>query len=199
MSHGDKAVQLPPGFHSLASTSNSPYAAIGNDENLWFGLQFHPEVTHTANGKQILKNFIDICKCEPNWKMESFIDRELDRIRAVIPSDSHVIGAVSGGVDSTVAAKLMSLAIGDRFHAIFVDNGLCRQGEVEEVDRVLGKELKIKLKIAYSSNEFLTLLKGVEDPEQKRKIIGNTFVKVFEKEANELKGLKVDYLLQGIA
>lgn len=197
MSHGDKAVQLPPGFHSLASTGNSAYAAIGNDEKLWFGLQFHPEVSHTPNGKQILKNFINICQCEPNWKMESFIEKELERIRALIPMDSHVIGAVSGGVDSTVAAKLMSLAIGDRFHAIFVDNGLCRQGEVEEVDRVLGKELKIKLKIAYSSNEFLTLLKGVEDPEQKRKIIGNTFVKVFEREAAELKGLKVDYLLQG--
>lgn len=196
MSHGDQAVALPEGFVSLARTNTSPYAAIGNESTLQFGLQFHPEVTHTLEGKKILKNFIDICKCEANWKMENFIDKELERIRAIVPNDSHVIGAVSGGVDSTVAAKLMSLAIGDRFHAIFVDNGLLRQNEAEEVERVLGRDLNISLKVARAGDEFLAQLKGVIDPEKKRKIIGNNFIHVFEREA-VLKGLKVEYLLQG--
>ena len=111
MSHGDQATLLPEGFVSLAHTNTSPFAAIGNEAKLFFGLQFHPEVTHTVEGKKLLKNFIDICNCEPNWKMESFIDKELERIRAIVPADSHVIGAVSGGVDSTVAAKLMVICL----------------------------------------------------------------------------------------
>lgn len=197
MSHGDQAVALPDGFVSLARTTTSPYAAIGNESSLQFGLQFHPEVTHTLEGKIILKNFVDICKCEANWKMESFIDKELERIRAIVPNDSHVIGAVSGGVDSTVAAKLMSLAIGDRFHAIFVDNGLLRQNEVDEVEKVLGKDLEISLKVARVGDEFLEQLEGITDPEKKRKIIGNHFIRVFEREATSLQGLKVDFLLQG--
>jgi GMP synthase (glutamine-hydrolysing) len=129
--------------------------------------------------------------------MDSFIEKELERIRSIVPIDTHVIGAVSGGVDSTVAAKLMSLAIGDRFHGIFVDNGLLRQNEVDDVEKVLGHDLQISLKVAHAGHEFLEKLAGVVDPEQKRKIIGNHFIAVFEREASALKGLKVEYLLQG--
>lgn len=202
MSHGDQVEVLPSCFKKIASTKTAPYAAISHTDKSIYGIQFHPEVTHSVQGKQILKNFVvNVCKCDCNWKMENFIDKEISRIKAKIPLDSHVIGAVSGGVDSTVAAKIMDLAIGDRFHAIFVDNGLLRQGEVEQVEKMFKEQLKINIKVSRSADRFLQLLKGVTDPEKKRKIIGNTFNHIFDEEAivikNEIKSGNVDYLLQG--
>ena len=203
MSHGDQVKALPDCFKKIASTSTAPFAIVKHKTKDIFGMQFHPEVTHSAQGTQLLKNFVScICKCEANWKMENFIDKEISRIRAKIPLTSHVVGAVSGGVDSTVAAKIMSMAIGDRFHAIFVDNGLLREGEVEQVEKMFSQDLKIPLKVSHAKKEFLDLLKGIVDPEVKRKIIGNTFIHVFDREAELLArtlpaDAKVDFLLQG--
>lgn len=195
MSHGDKLSELPPSFRVIGYTKTSPYAAIAHSTRPLYGIQFHAEVTHTPRGREILGNFIKICQCEPNWTMDSFVEKELERIRKTVPADSHVVGAVSGGVDSTVAAKLMSMAIGDRFHAILVDNGVMRHEEVQQVSTRLREHLKIPLTVIDAADEFLSLLAGVTDPEKKRKIIGNTFIHIFEREANKLKD--VQYLLQG--
>lgn len=202
MSHGDQVETLPKDFKKIGSTKTAPYAAISHVSKKLYGIQFHPEVTHSVQGRQILSNFVlTVCQAEANWKMENFIDNEISRIKAKIPSNSHVIGAVSGGVDSTVAAKIMNMAIGDRFHPIFVDNGLLRQGEVDQVVEMFRDDLKIDLKVSYSADEFLSLLKDVTDPEKKRKIIGNTFNHIFDREAAlvkaNLKDGDADYLLQG--
>lgn len=202
MSHGDQVKTLPDCFKKIASTKTAPYAAISHKTKPFYGIQFHPEVTHSVQGKQILKNFVlSVCSCKTDWKMENFIDKEIERIRAKIPQDSHVIGAVSGGVDSTVAAKIMDMAIGERFHPIFVDNGMLRMGEIEQVERMFKEDLKIKLTVSHSASEFINLLKGVTDPEKKRKIIGNTFNHIFDREAIRIKSSiasgNVDHLLQG--
>lgn len=205
MSHGDQIDKCPEGFKVIAKTRTAPFAAIAHEEKHLFGIQFHPEVTHTKRGKEIIKNFvINICDCKADWTMESFIDKEIERIRTIVGPHGQVVGAVSGGVDSTVAAKLMHNAIGDRFHAILVDNGVMRLNECQTVHATLTKHLGINLKLVDSSELFLGKLKGITDPEQKRKIIGNTFIEVFESEAlrinEETKNSghgEIEFLLQG--
>ncbi|KAJ3274547.1 GMP synthase (glutamine-hydrolyzing), partial [Blyttiomyces sp. JEL0837] len=207
MSHGDQISSLPTGFSVIAKTSTAPYAGIHRESDNLYGIQFHPEVTHTPEGSILLRNFVvNICNVTPGaWSMTSFIDKEIERIRAIVGPDAEVIGAVSGGVDSTVAAKLMSLAIGDRFHAVMVDNGVMRLNECRDAAKLLRDKLKINLTVVDSGDLFLGRLKGVTDPERKRKIIGNTFIEVFEAEAARLeeeverksKGHKIEFLLQG--
>ncbi|KAH3661514.1 hypothetical protein OGAPHI_006361 [Ogataea philodendri] len=201
MSHHDKLHALPTGFKTVAISGNSPFAGIAHTEKDIFGIQFHPEVTHSLQGKTLLKNFaVKICKATQNWTMENFIDTEIKRIRALVGPSAEVIGAVSGGVDSTVGAKIMKEAIGDRFHAIYVDNGLMRKNETVQVKQTLDEGLGINLTVVDASKQFLDNLKGITDPEKKRKIIGNTFIHVFEKVATEIKpkdGSEIEYLLQG--
>ncbi|KAG1804433.1 GMP synthase [Suillus subaureus] len=210
MSHGDQLSVMPPDFHVIGRTSTAPYAAIAHNSKSLYGIQFHPEVTHSPQGKQLIGRFVlNICKCRPNWTMEEFIGKEIVRIRDICGPKGRVIGAVSGGVDSTVAAKLMHEAIGDRFHAIMVDNGVLRLNEAQQVNDMLNKDLGVNLTVVDASELFLSRLDGVEDPEQKRKIIGNTFINVFETEAAKIeeaaekeengaqaKG-KIEWLLQG--
>lgn len=201
MSHGDRLDSLPENFQILATTTSAPYAAISHKTKPIYGVQFHPEVTHSTTGKQIIEKFIiNICKCNPNWTMETFIEKEVARIRSIVGPDDQVIGAVSGGVDSSVAAKLMDQAIGSRFHAIMVDNGLLRMNEAQKVKKMLKEDLGVNLTVVDATARFLKVLKGVEDPETKRKLIGNTFIHVFEAEAERIKcggrgGIK--FLLQG--
>lgn len=201
MSHGDKLHSLPSGFEVVATSDNSPFAAITNAKEQIYGIQFHPEVTHTAKGKTLLRNFaVDICKADTNWTMENFIETEIARIRKLVGPTAEVIGAVSGGVDSTVGAKIMTEAIGERFHAIYVDNGVMRKNETQSVKATLDAGLGINLTVVDASDEFLTNLKGVTDPEKKRKIIGNTFIHVFERVAQSIKphdGSDIEFLLQG--
>ncbi|EIW84508.1 GMP synthase [Coniophora puteana RWD-64-598 SS2] len=210
MSHGDQLSELPPHFHIIGATKTAPYAAIAHDSKPFYGIQFHPEVTHSPRGKELIGRFVlNICQCNATWTMEEFIGKEITRIREICGPKGRVIGAVSGGVDSTVAAKLMHEAIGDRFHAIMVDNGVLRMNESKQVHEMLSRDLGVNLTIIDASERFLGLLAGVEDPEQKRKIIGNTFIHVFEEQAARLekeaeveeekgseKG-KVEWLLQG--
>eukprot|EP00824_Muranothrix_gubernata_P001174 TRINITY_DN11396_c0_g2_i1.p1 TRINITY_DN11396_c0_g2~~TRINITY_DN11396_c0_g2_i1.p1 ORF type:complete len:575 (-),score=94.69 TRINITY_DN11396_c0_g2_i1:31-1755(-) len=196
MSHGDAVTQLPKGFSAIGHTENSEYAAICDGTRNLYGLQFHPEVNHTPKGRVLLANFVkNICGCKSDWTMESFREEEVLKIREQVGSDGHVIGAVSGGVDSTVAAVLMNMAIGERFHAILIDNGLLRMDEASQVMRRLRDDVGINLTLVDASERFLVALKGVTDPEAKRRIIGKLFIEVFEEEAQKIG--KVDYLLQG--
>lgn len=201
MSHGDKLHALPTGYKIVATSTNSPFAAIAHEEQEIYGIQFHPEVTHTAKGKVLLRNFaLDICKVNANWSMENFVDTEIARIKKLVGPTAEVIGAVSGGVDSTVGAKILHEAIGDRFHAIYVDNGLMRKNETESVYQTLTEGLGINLTVVDATDKFLDRLKGITDPEKKRKIIGNTFIHVFEEEAAKITpkdGQEIEYLLQG--
>ncbi|TPX13874.1 uncharacterized protein E0L32_005818 [Thyridium curvatum] len=184
MSHGDRLSQLPQGFCTIATTRNSPFAAIAHKEKAIYGIQAHPEVSHTPRGIELLKNFaVNICGARQHWSMSSFCDQEIARIRALVGPTAQVIGAVSGGVDSTVAAKLMTEAIGDRFHAVLVDNGLMRLNECQQVKETLTEHLGISLTVVDGSKRFLDALKGVEEPERKRKIIGGLFIDIFEEEA----------------
>ncbi|KAI5296797.1 GMP synthase (glutamine-hydrolyzing), partial [Ascosphaera atra] len=177
MSHGDKLSELPADFQIIAATDNAPFAGIASTKKPYFGIQFHPEVTHTPKGTQLLENFAaKICGARQEWSMEKFVDKEIERIRAMVGETGQVIGAVSGGVDSTVAAKLLQEAIGDRFHAVLVDNGVLRLNEAATVKETLTKHLGINLTVIDASERFLGLLKGVTEPERKRKIIGNTFI-----------------------
>lgn len=201
MSHGDKLHGLPTGYKTIATSDNSPYCGIVHETKPIYGIQFHPEVTHSTQGKTLLKNFaVNLCHAKQNWTMENFIDTEINRIRKLVGPTAEVIGAVSGGVDSTVASKLMTEAIGDRFHAILVDNGVLRLNEAANVKKTLVEGLGINLMVVDASEEFLSKLKGVTDPEKKRKIIGNTFIHVFEREAEKIKprdGKEIQFLLQG--
>lgn len=201
MSHGDKLSHLPKGFDVIGYTESSPFAAVANHERRIWGIQFHPEVTHTPSGTRLLDNFATkIAHAKANWSMENFVDTEIERIRQLVGPTSEVIGAVSGGVDSTVAARLMTRAIGDRFHAILVDNGCMRLNEVDEVKKTMKEGLGINLSVVDAADEFLSKLAGVTDPEKKRKIIGNTFIHVFEREAAQIKpkdGSEIEFLLQG--
>jgi GMP synthase (glutamine-hydrolysing) len=188
MSHGDQLSIMPPDFHVIGRTSTAPFAAIAHNSKSLYGIQFHPEVTHSPQGRQLIGRFVlNICQCRPNWTMEEFIGKEITRIREICGPKGRVIGAVSGGVDSTVAAKLMHEAIGDRFHAIMVDNGVLRLNEAQQVNDMLNKDLGVNLTVVDASELFLSRLDGVEDPEQKRKIIGNTFINVFETEAAKIE------------
>jgi GMP synthase (glutamine-hydrolysing) len=202
MSHGDKVVRLPPGFVAPARSRNSPYAAIADPRNRLFGLQFHPEVHHTPNGKQIIANFVhNICGCGQTWTMKSFVERSIGEIRAAVGRDRVILG-LSGGVDSSVAAALIHRGIGNQLTCVFVNNGLLRKNEPESVQRVFGRNLHITLHYEDAADVFLRRLRGVTDPERKRKIIGRTFVQVFEKAAKKLVGAPfrarpVRFLAQG--
>ncbi len=194
MSHGDRVHSLPPGFVPLAGTENSPNAAIGNGAGI-FGLQFHPEVQHTPRGRQILENFLfRVCRCQPAWTAENFAARSVEKIRAQVGS-GRVISALSGGVDSAVASLLLHRAIGERLTCIFVNNGLLRQGEAEQVQETYRKKLGLNLLYVDAAQRFLARLQGVTDPEVKRKAIGEEFIRVFEEAAAELSETR--FLAQG--
>lgn len=186
-SHGDRLTALPTGFAPMGTTENSPHAVIGDPKRQIYGLQFHPEVHHTPRGKEILANFVHrICGCASDWTMGSFIERTCADIKAQVGEDRVILG-LSGGVDSSVAAALLHQAIGDQLTCIFVDNGLIRSGESAAVKKLFGDHFKIQLKVVDASERFLKKLRGVTDPERKRKIIGNEFIKVFEQAAADLK------------
>jgi len=195
MSHGDRIEALPEGFTAIAWSDNSPVAAMADREGRLFGVQFHPEVAHTPRGKEILANFLfRVCGLSPSWTMESFAEEAVGRIRATVGEAQAVMG-LSGGVDSSVAALLLHRALGDRLTCIFVDNGLLRRGEAEEVARTFREELGLRLRVVDASARFLDALQGVEDPERKRRIIGEVFVRVFEETARTIPG--VAFLGQG--
>jgi len=200
-SHGDRISALPEGFETFGITENSPFAVIGDPKRQIYGLQFHPEVAHTPKGRQILENFVHgICGCAGDWTMESFIENTCASIREQVGSYRVILG-LSGGVDSSVAAALLHKAIGKQLTCIFVDNGLLRAKETEAVRRIFAGSFHINLKVVNAGERFLKKLKGVRDPERKRKIIGNEFVKVFEEAAREAKlaekGKPFRFLAQG--
>jgi GMP synthase (glutamine-hydrolysing) len=197
MSHGDKIAALPPGFIRIGHSDNAPYAAIANDAKKLYGIQFHPEVVHTPRGMELLRAFLfEVSKLEPSWTPGSFVQEAVERIAAQVAPNERVICGLSGGVDSTVAAVLCHRALGERLVCIFVDNGLLREGERENVEHTMRSNLHLKnLVIADAREEFLQALAGVTDPEQKRKIIGRVFIEVFERYAKEIEGAK--FLVQG--
>lgn len=195
MSHGDRIEQLPPGFVCLARSDNSPIAAMGHLARRLYGLQFHPEVKHTPCGPDILRAFaVDICGCAPTWTPASLIEQSIQAIRAQV-GEGQVICGLSGGVDSAVTAALVHRAVGDQLTCIFVDTGLLRRGEGEQVVQTFQHALGMKLVAVRAVEEFLEALAGVTDPQAKRKIIGEKFIRIFEREARRLG--QVDFLAQG--
>jgi GMP synthase (glutamine-hydrolysing) len=195
MSHGDHVDELPPGYRVVARSENVPIVVMANASNTIIGLQFHPEVTHTPEGSIVLKNFLfDVCGCKPTWTMASFVENAVKDIRDEV-GGSRVILGLSGGVDSSVAAVLLHKAIGDQLTCIFVDNGVLRKGERYKVEKVFRDSFHINLDVVDAGARFLEKLKGVTDPEEKRKIIGNEFISVFEDEAKRIEGVK--FLAQG--
>jgi GMP synthase (glutamine-hydrolysing) len=194
MSHGDALIKEPDGFEVIAWTDNSPICAIRNKDKKIYGVQFHPEVVHTERGDEILRNFVyRICGCKGEWNAEFFIEKEIEEIRKIV-GDEKVICAVSGGVDSTVLALLLMRAIGENLIAIFIDNGLMREGEGEEVLKNF-REIGVNIHYVNASEVFLERLKGIVDPEEKRRIIGRTFIEIFEREAKKFGDVK--FLAQG--
>ncbi len=186
MSHGDRIVTPPPGFVTLATSANSPIAAMGDLQRGYFGLQFHPEVHHTPGGKEILRRFVfDICRATPDWSTESIISESIARIRNTV-GGAAVLSAVSGGVDSSVATAIVQRAIGEQLVAVFVNNGLLRQGEAGQVQTVLHEELGVELVVVDAVDRFMAALHGVTEPEKKRRIIGELFIRIFENEAQQL-------------
>ena len=194
-SHGDSLAKLPKGFRVLAKTENSSYAAIEDSKRKFFGLQFHPEVEHSEKGNVVIKNFLSkVCGCKGDWDMGDFLKASIDQIREVVGKERVILG-LSGGVDSSVAAALIHQAIGDQLTCIFVDNGLLRLHEREQVKTLFKNHIPGKLRVANAGSLFLRKLKGVKDPEKKRKIIGKTFIEVFDQEVSKLG--KIDFLAQG--
>lgn len=195
MSHGDRVVALPRGFKVLAQTKNSPFAAVGDLRRRLYGVQFHPEVVHTPRGEELLASFLfDVAQCTPDWSAGAFIDEAIEAVRRQVPRGRAICG-LSGGVDSSVAAVLSARALGPRLTCIFVDNGLLRRGEREQVRRVFGEHFHLDLRVVDAQKRFLTALAGVTDPEKKRKIIGRVFIEVFEEEAATIPD--VTHLVQG--
>jgi GMP synthase (glutamine-hydrolysing) len=195
MSHGDQVTQMPTGFNSMAKTDTCPVAAMAHEKKHYYGIQFHPEVTHTTFGKYLLEAFVlDICGCQPDWTMQDFLTRALTYIQNQVGRD-HVILGLSGGVDSSVAAALIHKAIGKQLTCVFVDHGLLRLNEGQEVETTFAKHIGLKLISIDASTRFMNALKGEADPEKKRKIIGTEFVRVFEEEARKIEGAK--WLAQG--
>ena len=195
MSHGDYLTELPKGFKVVGESDHSPMCAISNQTKRIYGLQFHPEVVHTEKGEKIIKNFLfDICKCKGDWTSLNFINEKIERIKSTV-GDSKAICALSGGVDSTVAAVLVKKAIGDKLICIHIDNGLMRKNESAKIAKLFEEKLKLNHIHVDASGRFLKNLKGISDPEKKRKIIGNTFIEVFEEEAANIKD--AEFLVQG--
>ena len=194
MSHGDQIIDMPPSFKSLAYSENSPFAVIGNDSGI-YGLQFHPEVVHTPQGKTIFQNFVfQICGCQGNWTPANFISESVDKIREQV-GGGRVVCALSGGVDSAVTATLVDRAIGNKLTCIFINNGLLRHDEPERVLNTFKRNLKMDIVYVDATKRFLERLEGVVDPEEKRRLVGNEFIQVFEEEAAKLG--KIDFLAQG--
>jgi GMP synthase (glutamine-hydrolysing) len=195
MSHGDRVERLPPGFRAIAATGNAPLAGMADSERNFYGVQFHPEVTHTDNGLEIIRRFaIDICACPGDWTPANIIAEHIDRIRATVGDDRVLLG-LSGGVDSSVVAALLHAAIGDQLICVFVDTGLLRLDEGDQVMRVFAEHLGVNVIRADAEERFMAALAGVDDPEQKRKIIGHQFIEVFDEHAGELAG--IEWLAQG--
>ncbi|ACK71285.1 GMP synthase, large subunit [Gloeothece citriformis PCC 7424] len=195
MSHGDSCIELPDGFKILAHTDNTPCAAIANHEQKLFGVQFHPEVVHSVGGIALIRNFVyHICECEPTWTTEAFVEEAIREIRAKI-GDKRVLLALSGGVDSSTLAFLLHRAIGDQLTCMFIDQGFMRKGEPERLMEIFDHQFHIPVVYVNSREQFLEQLKGVTDPEEKRRLIGHEFIKVFEEESNRLGPF--DYLAQG--
>ncbi|MCK5181658.1 MAG: glutamine-hydrolyzing GMP synthase, partial [Dehalococcoidia bacterium] len=194
MSHGDQVIELPPGFKTLAYTENSPFAVIGNDNGI-YGLQFHPEVVHTAHGKTIFQNFVlQICGCQGNWTPANFVAESVDKIKKQV-GGGRVVCALSGGVDSAVTATLIDRAIGNKLTCIFINNGLLRRDEPERVLGTFKRNLKMDIVYVDAADRFLEQLEGVSDPEKKRHLVGNEFIQIFEEEAAKLG--KINFLAQG--
>lgn len=195
MSHGDYVSQLPPSFKVIGQTSNTGIAAMANENRRYYGLQFHPEVTHTEKGEQVLKNFVcHICQCDTQWTAQNIIDDICQQLQQQI-GQQRVLLALSGGVDSSVLAALLHRAVGDQLTCIFVDNGLLRLNEVEQVQQTIGEHMHIDLITVDAEERFLQALQGVDDPERKRKVIGKLFIDVFEHESEKLKD--ISWLAQG--
>jgi GMP synthase (glutamine-hydrolysing) len=195
MSHGDKVVELPAGFEVVASTDSAPMAAIADDGRAYYGIQFHPEVTHTAQGQRILERFVhDICGCEEHWTAENIIRDSVNRIREQVGKDKVLLG-LSGGVDSSVVAALLHQAIGDQLVCIFVDTGMLRYREPDQVMATFDRHMGVHVIKVDARNRFLQSLRGISDPEEKRKIIGGQFIDVFEEQAKQLGDAK--WLAQG--
>ena len=195
MSHADRVEEVPSGFEIIGATDNSPAAAVGNDERGFYGVQFHPEVDHTPQGTEMINNFLyQVCDCSGDWTTTNFIEETVAEIKERV-GDKKVICGLSGGVDSSVAAALVHQAIGKQLTCIFVDHGLLRKDEAVEVEETFGEEFDMNLVSVEAQDRFLTKLEGVADPEEKRKVIGNEFIRVFEEEA--LKVGNAGYLVQG--
>ncbi|WP_341785172.1 glutamine-hydrolyzing GMP synthase [Lactococcus garvieae] len=195
MSHGDRVVEIPEGFHVVATSPNSPFAAVENTERHIYGIQFHPEVRHSVYGTDMLRNFaLNICGAKGDWSMESFIDMQIEKIREQV-GDKKVLLGLSGGVDSSVVGVLLQRAIGDQLTSIFVDHGFLRKDEGDQVMNMLGDKFGLNIIRVNAEERFMNKLAGVSDPEKKRKIIGNEFVYVFDDEASKLKDVK--FLAQG--
>lgn len=195
MSHGDHVIGLPKGFKTIASTSNCPIAGIANEDHQFYGLQFHPEVSHTRQGKRILERFvINICGCKPIWTAKNIIEEQIEKIRQQVGNEGVLLG-LSGGVDSSVAALLLHKAIGDQLTCIFVDTGLLRLNEADQVNTIFEKHFGIRLITVAAEKHFLKSLIGIDDPETKRKLIGKNFIEVFDEQASKLKN--VNWLAQG--
>ncbi|MBQ2657683.1 MAG: glutamine-hydrolyzing GMP synthase [Erysipelotrichaceae bacterium] len=195
MSHTDQVKKLPLGFVCIARSEKCPYAAVADEKRKLYGVQFHPEVSHTEYGNQIIRNFLfEICNCKPNWRMEDFLDRSVRKYREELKGKKVFLG-LSGGVDSMVCAILLNLAIGNDLICVMVDHGLFRKGEAEEVEKVFKSRFDIRLERVNAKERFLHSLKGVTDPEEKRKIIGTEFIRAFEEKAGELQD--TDILAQG--
>ena len=195
MSHGDRITRMPDGFSVMARSANSPLAAIGDVKRRYFGVQFHPEVRHTPNGERVLRHFaVEICGAEPAWTPRSIIEEAIGRVRNQVGS-GRVLAAVSGGVDSTVAAALVHEAVGDQLVTVFVDTGMLRKGEAEQVAATLRDQMQVELIAVEAGREFVEALRGVTEPEQKRKIIGEKFIRIFEAQARQLGSPR--FLVQG--
>ena len=197
MSHGDKVAELPNGFRGTASTASAPFVGMADPKRNWYGIQFHPEVTHTRDGVEILRRFLfDVVGCDPSWQPANIVDRLVEEIRAEV-GDAEVLLGLSGGVDSSVTAALLARAIGERLHCVFVDNGLLRLNEREDVELAFqpSNTMTLDLRVVDAKTRFLAALRGEDEPEAKRKIIGETFIRVFEKAAAELTNVK--FLGQG--
>jgi GMP synthase (glutamine-hydrolysing) len=196
MSHGDRVIKLPQGFHVIAETDSAPLAGMADEERGFYGIQFHPEVTHTRQGGRILEHFLfQICDCEALWNPSSIIEDSIQHARELVGEEGKVVLGLSGGVDSSVVAALLHRAIGDRLTCIFVDNGLLRHHEGDQVMATFAEHMGVKVIRVDAEDRFLDALKGESDPEKKRKIIGNLFIDIFEEEANRLEG--VAFLAQG--